>query len=212
MKHNAVKYRHNPDIASIDVSKPPKLPKSGSQIGFVRTEKINNGQQTADLVVTTDPQGRMVMQHRVREQNILFRMLKKGNIDEDEYLAGEHYVRIFHAARLDASFAASSWSGINGTAKMGMRTDPSFRMLNVSERAIEARKRIDTIEKMVGAVSGSVLRNVLGMNMSLADWAHRVSSGEWPHLTRHISGHQAMGILVSCLGCMAAQSKFGFSK
>ena len=136
----------------------------------------------------TDPDGRIVMHHRVVDT--LARMLKAGTITEPMAEAGRKFGRQFILAQLDP-LRAPDIARIPGN---GREADPG-------DTSLAAREQVHRAFRALGghdAALGSVAWHVLGCGCSLREWTLRQGwNGRQPR------PEQATGIMIAALDLLA---------
>ena len=132
----------------------------------------------------TDPDGRIVVHHRVVDT--LGRMLKAGTITEPMEEAGRKFERQFIMAQLDP-LRAPDLARIPGN---GREADPG-------DISLAAREQVHRALRALGghdAALGSVAWHVLGCGCSLREWTMRQG---WAG--RQVRQEEARGILIAAL-------------
>jgi hypothetical protein len=136
----------------------------------------------------TDPDGRIVVHHRVVDT--LGRMLKAGTITEAMAEAGRKFQRQFIMAQLDP-LRAPDIARIPGN---GREADPG-------DIGVAAREQVHRALRALGghgAALGSVVWHVLGAGCSLREWTLRQG---WNG--RQLRPEQATGVLIAALDLLA---------
>ena len=136
----------------------------------------------------TDPDGRIVLHHRVVDT--LGRMLKAGTITEPMAEAGRKFERQFILAQLDP-LRAPDIARIPGN---GREADPG-------DTSLAAREQVHRALRALGghdAGLGSVAWHVLGCGCSLREWTLRQG---WNG--RQLRPEQATGVLIAALDLLA---------
>ena len=136
----------------------------------------------------TDPDGRIVMHHRVVDT--LGRMLKAGTITEPMAEAGRKFGRHFALAQLDP-LRAPDMARIPGN---GREADPGDISLAAREQVHRALRALGGHD---GAM-GSVVWHVLGCGCSVREWVLRRTWGG-----RQVRQEEARGILIAALDLLA---------
>ena len=137
----------------------------------------------------TDPNGRIVVHHRVVDA--LGRMLKAGTITEPMVEAGRKFQRQFIMAQFDP-LRAPDMARIPGNGNEG---DPG-------DIGIAAREQVNRALRALGGhdgAMGSVVWHVLGCGCSLREWTLRRAWGG-----RQVRQEEARGILIAALDLLAA--------
>ena len=132
----------------------------------------------------TDPDGRIVVHHRVVDT--LGRMLKAGTITEPMLEAGRKFQRQFIMAQLDP-LRAPDVCRIPGN---GREADPG-------DIGVAAREQVHRAMRALGGhdgAMGSVVWHVLGTGCSLREWTLRQG---WNG--RQLRQEQATGVLIAAL-------------
>ena len=122
-----------------------------------------------------------------RVESMLARLERHGTISARERLAGETFGRLFRLAALDPLHAAGMARKCDAAATEG-------------PKCIWARERInDALDALGGLHSacGSCSWHVLGMELSVREWAVREGWGGRP-----VSPHVARGTLCGALGVL----------
>lgn len=136
----------------------------------------------------TDPEGRIVVHHRVVDT--LARMLKTGTISHVMAEAGRKFERHFILAQLDP-LRAPDICRIPGN---GRQADPD-------DIGVAAREQVHDALRALGGhdgAMGSVVWHVLGAGCSLREWTLRQG---WNG--RHLRPEQATGVLIAALDLLA---------
>ena len=136
----------------------------------------------------TDPEGRIVVHHRVVDT--LGRMLKAGTISEPMAEAGRKFGRQFILAQLDP-LRAPDMARIPGN---GREADPGDISLAAREQAHRAMRALGGLD----AAAGSAAWHVLGCGCSLREWTVRQG---WNG--RQLRPEQATGVLIAALDLLA---------
>lgn len=131
----------------------------------------------------------------------LARLHRRGDIVGEQRRAGEIFQSLFRQAALDPLRAGD----------MGQRLEASPGPLAGTHGTLveHARRRVmDAIDALGGMRSpaGCAAWYILGLELSVADWARREGWGGRP-----ISPHVAKGVLVGALGTLAAHFGIGTS-
>ena len=137
-----------------------------------------------EQVRETDPDGRIVLHHRVVDT--LGRMLKAGTITESMAEAGRKFGRQFTLAQLDPLRAPD----IGRVPGNGREEDPG-------DISLAAREQVHRAFRALGghdAALGSVAWHVLGCGCSLREWTLRQG---WNG--RQLRPEQATGVLIAAL-------------
>jgi hypothetical protein len=135
-----------------------------------------------------DPDGRPVLRHRVVDT--LGKMLRAGTITQEMHDAARDFQASFIIAQLDP-LRALPVARVTGTG----------HELDLSERQLDARRRVHEVMDMLGGMSslaGSCIWHVAGLQCSVREWAVRLG---W--CGRLVRQEQAQGILIAALGMMA---------
>jgi hypothetical protein len=149
--------------------------------------RLQHGDFT-EPVREADPETGAPVLHR-RAIDTLGMMLANGTITQEMHDAGGVFRRLFRAAALD-----------------GMSRSPLVRLPGktaeaLSERTIDARRRVaDALDALggQGSAAGSCAWHVVGLEMSVREWAMRQGWGGRP-----VSPPQAQGMLVATLAVLA---------
>ena len=142
-----------------------------------------------------DPETGNPVQHR-RSVDTLGLMLTNGTITQEMHDAGTTFRNLFRAAALD-----------------GLRVMPLLRVPSsvgdpITERQVSARERVAAALDALGghgSAPGSCAWHVVGLEMSVREWAQRQGWGG-----RFVGPSQAQGMLVATLAVLAAH--FGLAK
>ena len=138
-----------------------------------------------------DPDGAIVIHHRTVDS--LSRMLRAGTISQEMHDAARDFQASFTIAQLDP-LRALPVARVTGTG----------HELDLSERQIDARRRVHEVMDVLGGMSspaGSCIWHVAGLQCSVREWAFRLG---W--CGRLVRQEQAQGILVAALGVLAAHT------
>ena len=141
-----------------------------------------------EAVRETDPDGRIVVHHRVVDT--LGRMLKAGTITHVMVDAGRTFERQFILAQLDPLRAPD----IRRVPGNGREPDPD-------DMTLGARRRVNGALQALGGHDGplgSVAWHVLGCGCSLREWTLRRAWGGQP-----LRPEQATGVLIAALDLLA---------
>ena len=144
-----------------------------------------------------DPDGRIVVHHRTVDT--LGKMLRAGTITQEMHDSAKDFQASFIVANLDPLRALPI-----------LRVPGTGRDLDLSERQLDARRRVHKALKTLGGISspaGSCVWHVLGLQRSVREWAMRQGWGGRP-----VRQEQAQGILVAALGMLAAHPRYGAAK
>ena len=141
----------------------------------------------------TDPDGRIVLHHRVVDT--LGRMLKAGTITEPMVEAGRKFQRQFILAQLDPLRAPD----VRRVPGNGSEADPGDISLAAREQVHHALRALGGHD----AALGSVAWHVLGCGCSLREWTLRQG---WNG--RQLRPEQATGVLIAALDLLARH--YGF--
>ena len=141
-----------------------------------------------EQVRETDPDGRIVVHHRVVDT--LGRMLKAGTITEPMAEAGRKFGRQFTLAQLDP-LRAPDIRRVPGNGREANPGDISLAAREQVHRALRALGGHDT-------ALGSVAWHVLGTECSLREWTVRQG---WNG--RQLRPEQATGVLIAALDLLA---------
>ena len=142
----------------------------------------------SEPVREADPETGTPVLHR-RAIDTLGMMLANGTITREMHDAGGVFRRLFRSAALD-----------------GMVRSPLVRLPGktadvLSERSLDARRKVaDALDALGGhhSAAGSCAWHVLGLEMSVREWAMRQGWGGRP-----VSPPQAQGMLVATLAVLA---------
>jgi hypothetical protein len=140
-----------------------------------------------------DPDGRPVLRHRVVDT--LGKMLRAGTITQEMHDAARDFQASFIIAQLDP-LRALPLARVTGTG----------HELDISERQLDARRRVHEAMDVLGGMSspaGSCIWHVAGLQCSVREWALRLG---W--CGRLMRQEQAQGILVAALGVLAAHYRY----
>ena len=137
----------------------------------------------------TDPEGKIVLHHRVVDT--LGRMLRAGTITEPMAEAGRKFERQFIMAQLDPLRAPD----VRRVPGNGSEPDPGDTGLAAREQVHHALRALGGHD---GAM-GSVVWHVLGAGCSLREWTLRRAWGG-----RQVRQEEARGILIAALDLLAA--------
>jgi hypothetical protein len=144
-----------------------------------------------------DPDGRIVIHHRTVDT--LGKMLRAGTIDQAMHDAAKDFQASFIVANLDPIRALPI-----------LRVPGTGRDLDLNERQLHARDRVHKALQALGGISspaGSSVWHVVGLQMSVREWATRQG---WSG--RPVRQEQAQGILVAALGVLAAHYGYAAGK
>jgi hypothetical protein len=144
-----------------------------------------------------DPDGRVVYHHRTVDT--LGKMLRAGTIDQAMHDAAKDFLAAFIIANLDPIRALPI-----------LRVPGTGREADLSERQLDARRRVHDTLQALGGISGpagSCVWHVIGLQRSVREWAIRQG---WSG--RPVRQEQAQGILIAALGMLAAHFGYGEAK
>lgn len=149
--------------------------------------RLQHGDFT-EPVREADPETGVPVLHR-RAIDTLGQMLANGTITQEMHDAGSRFRALFRRASLD-----------------GLACSPLIRLPGktadaLSERTIDARRRVaDALDALGGhdSAAGSCAWHVVGLEMSVREWAMRQGWGGRP-----VSPPQAQGMLVATLAVLA---------
>ncbi len=135
-------------------------------------------------------------------ESILVRLHENGQINDAEFKNGMQYAFDFMIAAMQGHFAKTHYDVI---AIDGIGYSHANDNLTPTEMQIIARNRIKLAEKKVGNLAASCFYHVLGLGMTIRDYAHKISQGGYQGQKRYLSPHQAMGVLLSGLASLSDQ-------
>jgi hypothetical protein len=141
-----------------------------------------------------DPDGRIVVHHRTVDT--LGKMLRSGTVTQEMHDAAKDFLAAFIVANLDPIRALPI-----------LRVTGSGREPDLSERQLDARRRVHETMEVLGGLSspaGSCVWHVVGLQRSVREWALRQGWGG-----RSVEQKEAKGILVAALGMLATHSRYG---
>jgi hypothetical protein len=133
------------------------------------------------------PDGRIVYHHRTIDS--LRRMLRAGTIDPAMHDAAKDFQAAFIIAQLDPLRALPI-----------LRVPGTGREPDLSERSLDARRRVHEAMQALGGISspaGSCVWHVVGLQRSVREWAMQQGWNGRP-----VRQEQAQGILVAALGVL----------
>lgn len=142
----------------------------------------------SDPIREADPETGTPVQHR-RAVDTLGMMLANGTITQQMHDAGGYFRALFRRAALD------------GMARAPLIRLPGKTADALSERNIDARRKVaDALDALGGhdSAAGSCAWHVVGMEMSVREWAMRQGWGGRP-----VAPPQAQGMLVAALSVLA---------
>ncbi|TAH36548.1 MAG: hypothetical protein EYC62_02575 [Alphaproteobacteria bacterium] len=135
----------------------------------------------------------------ISAESLLLQLYEKAQISENELKAGLRYVHDFLTSGLQGHYAKVHYD-IVGINSLPAHANDNF---SPGELQIAARQRIKHTEKRLGHLAASCFYHVLGLGISLRDYAHRISRAGYQGHKRLISPSQAKAILLSGLSCLA---------
>ena len=141
-----------------------------------------------EAVRSADPETGTPVQHR-RAIDTLALMLRNGTITQEMQDAGSTFRALFRRAALD------------GMARAPLIRLPGKSADTISERNVEARRKVGAALDALGghdSAAGSCAWYVIGLEMSVREWAMRQGWGGKP-----IPATQAQGMLVATLSVLA---------
>jgi hypothetical protein len=144
-----------------------------------------------------DPYGRIVVHHRTVDT--LGKMLRSGAISPEMHDAARSFQADFAIANLDPI-----------RATLTLRVPGTGRDLELSERQLDARRRVYMALEALGGINspaGSCVWHVVGLQRSVREWAIRQGWGGRP-----VRQEQAQGILIAALGILAAHLGYRAAK
>jgi hypothetical protein len=153
-----------------------------------RLRQARRGSLLLEEVHEKDPEGRIVVHHRVVDT--LARMRQAGTIDAAMLDAGREFQRSFILAQLDPLRAVDL-----------LRVPGSGREPEPGNVEVAARNRVHRALLALGghgSPTGSCAWHVLGCGRSVREWALRQGWGG-----RSVRQEQARGMLVAALGLLA---------
>jgi hypothetical protein len=151
----------------------------------------------SEEVCERDPDGAIVVHHRTVDS--LGTMLRSGSIDQAMHDAARHFQAAFTLANLDRLRAVPILR-VPGTGR-----DP-----NLTDRQLDARRRVHDVMEALGGISspaGSCVWHVVGLQCSVREWAIRQG---W--CGRPVRQEHAQGILIAALGVLAAPPRLPGSR
>lgn len=143
----------------------------------------------SEAIREADPETGVPVVHR-RAVDTLGMMLANGTITQQMHDAGGVFRRLFRTAALD------------GMARSPLIRLPGKTADTLSERNVDARRKVaDALDALGGhdSAAGSCAWHVVGLEMSVREWAMRQGWGGRP-----VAPPQAQGMLVATLGVLAA--------
>jgi hypothetical protein len=156
-------------------------------LGTPNRWRLQHGDFTEPLR-ESDPETGVPVLHR-RAIDTLGMMLANGTITQEMHDAGGYFRALFRRASLD------------GMARSPLIRLPGKTADALSERTIDARRRVaDALDALGGhdSAAGSCAWHVVGLEMSVREWALRQGWGGRP-----VSPPQAQGMLVATLAVLA---------
>ncbi len=130
----------------------------------------------------------------------LIRLFNKKRITEQELRAGMCYIMDFKISGMMGYFSKTHYENISINNTPFPHANDNF---TPTERQIVARQRLARIEARLGKLSASCLNHVLGLGMTVKDWAHKLHSGNSYGLNRKLNAEQAMGVLLAAISSLA---------
>jgi len=140
-----------------------------------------------DPVRTADPEKGTPVAHR-RAVDTLGMMLANGTITQQMHDAGETFRALFHGAALD------------GMSKSVLLRMPGTMVDTLSDHHMDGRRKIGAALDALGghdSAAGSCAWHVMGLEMSVREWAMRQGWGRRP-----VAPPQAQGMLVATLSVL----------
>ena len=130
----------------------------------------------------------------------MIRLFQRKQINEKELKAGLGYINDFIIAGMAGYYAHVHYhmAGVNVDSKINANDNYS-----PSEFQLAARYRLDKSEKRLGQLAASCFYHVLGLGMTMRDFAHKISSTGHQGKIRILSPHQAMGVFLGGLSVLA---------
>ena len=159
-----------------------------------RSKRARLPNRELEEVRERDPDGAIVVHHRTVDT--LGKMLRAGTISDEMHSAAMDFRADFVVANIDRLRALPI-----------LRVPGSGREPDLSERQVDARRRLDVaLDRLGGLASpgGSAIWNVVGMQHSVRHWALRQG---WDG--RPVRLEAAMGVLVAALGVLVAHYGYG---
>ena len=154
-----------------------------------RSKRARLPNRELEEVRERDPDGAIVVHHRTVDT--LGKMLNAGTISLEMHDAARDFQAVFIVANLDPLRAVPI-----------LRVPCTGRELDLSERQLDARRRVHEAMQALGGLSspaGSCLWHVVGLQRSVREWAiQRGWSG------RAVDQKQAQGILIAALGVLSS--------
>ncbi len=141
-----------------------------------------------DPVRTADPEKGTPVAHR-RAVDTLGMMLANGTITQQMHDAGGTFRALFHGAALD------------GMSKSVLLRMPGTMVDTLSDHHMDGRRKIGAALDALGghdSAAGSCAWHVMGLEMSVREWAMRQGWGGRP-----VAPPQAQGMLVATLSVLA---------
>ena len=168
------------------VKRKAKTPKQKESMGPSKWRLQHGG--FGEAMREADPETGSPVQHR-RAVDTLGMMLVNGTITQQMHDAGGTFRALFRRAALD------------GMARSPLIRLPGKTAGALSERNIDARRKVaDALDALGGhdSAAGSCAWHVIGMEMSVREWAMRQGWGGRP-----VAPPQAQGMLVATLSVLA---------
>lgn len=142
---------------------------------------------------STTPQA----QKRLRNvEGFLLRLRAKNQITDAELNAAIHYVRDFMLAQMQGHYARVHYESIGSQGTSPAHANDNY---TPSEQQIAARQRLHNREKFLGPMAAAILYYVLGLGMSIQDFAHRLGQGKYLGVCKKINNTQANGLLLGAI-------------
>ena len=142
----------------------------------------------SDPIRDADPETGSPVQHR-RAVDTLGMMLANGTITQQMHDAGDYFRALFRSAALD------------GMSKSVLVRLPGQTADTLSDHHMDARRKIGAALDALGgheSAAGSCAWHVVGLEMSVREWAMRQGWGGRP-----VAPPQAQGMLVATLSVLA---------
>jgi hypothetical protein len=155
-------------------------------------ERLTHGRVSRATQTVADAEGAIGLPWLA--ETPLARLHRRGDIAGEQRRAGEEFQGLFRLAALDPLRAGDMGQRLEAPTRPGLGTH--------GEMVERARRRVmDAIDALGGMRSpaGCAAWFIVGLELSVADWARREGWGGRP-----VSPHVAKGVLIGALGTLAA--------
>lgn len=133
-------------------------------------------------------------------EKFLHKLFEKKQLSEAEWRASLSYVHDFAMAKMHGHYSRVHYEDIGMSASQNTHANDNYEP---GERIIAARNRLHQREQILGRTATQVLYHVLGLGMSLQDYAHRLRDGGYGGVPKPLNPSQVNGLLLAAIARLA---------